>query len=105
MFKMLIFICFNDLELNFLYGVRYGSKPIFFSPQIVPFWPLVLLGNYTTVQSKRERELYCLNTYSRDFPGDAAVKTPYFQCRGTGSIPGWGTKITQAVWPGQKAKN
>ena len=30
MFKMLIFICFNDIELNFLYGVRYGSKPIFF---------------------------------------------------------------------------
>ena len=29
MFKMLIFICFNDLELNFLYVVRYGSKPIF----------------------------------------------------------------------------
>ena len=52
---MLIFICFNDLELNFLYGVRYGSKPIFFFPQIVPFWLLVLLGHYTTVQSKRER--------------------------------------------------
>ena len=30
---------------------------------------------------------------SRDFPGDPVVKIPSSQCRGTGSIPGWGTKI------------
>ena len=28
----------------------------------------------------------------------------HFHCRGPGSIPGQGTKITQAAWLGQKKK-
>ena len=28
-----------------------------------------------------------------DFPGGPGVKMLHFQCRGVGSIPGWGTKI------------
>ena len=38
----------------------------------------------------------------RDFPGDPVIKTQHFQCRGTGSNPGWGTKILQAAWNGQE---
>ena len=30
------------------------------------------------------------------------VKTPHFNARGMGSIPGWGTKIPHALWPGQE---
>ena len=37
-----------------------------------------------------------------DFPGSPVVKTPGFQCRGMGSIPGQGTKIPQAVRRRQK---
>ena len=40
----------------------------------------------------------------RDFPGNPVVKTPHFQCRGMGSIPGWGTKISHAVRVGKKKK-
>ena len=29
-----------------------------------------------------------------DFPGGPVGKTPHFHCRGTGSIPGQGTKIS-----------
>ena len=31
----------------------------------------------------------------KDFPGSPVVKTPHSQCRGIGSIPGWGSKMTQ----------
>ena len=35
----------------------------------------------------------------RDFPGRPGVKTLHFHCRGTGSIPGRGTKIPwHGVW-------
>ena len=40
----------------------------------------------------------------RDFPGSPVVKTLCFQCRGTGSIPGLGTKIPHAMLSGQKKK-
>ena len=40
----------------------------------------------------------------RDFLGGPVVKTPHFQCRGMGSIPGWGPKISHAVQVGQKKK-
>ena len=30
------------------------------------------------------------------------IRTPCFQCRGPGSVPGWGTKISQAVLDDQK---
>ena len=33
----------------------------------------------------------------QDFPAGPVVKTPCFQCKGTGSITGWGTKIPQAT--------
>ena len=32
------------------------------------------------------------------------VKTPCFHCRGTGSVPGRGTKILHATWCGKKKK-
>ena len=37
-------------------------------------------------------------------PGGPVVKTLHFHFRGTGSIPGWGTKILHAPWRGQKKK-
>ena len=37
-----------------------------------------------------------------DFPGSPVVKTVLFQCRVTGSIPGWGTKIPHAVSTAKK---
>ena len=30
--------------------------------------------------------------YLRDFPGGPVGKTPHSQCKGQGSIPGWGTR-------------
>ena len=35
-------------------------------------------------------------------PGGPVVRTWHFHCSGTGSIPGWGTKIPQVAWRGQK---
>lgn len=32
------------------------------------------------------------------------VRTPHVHCRGTGSIPIWGTKVLHAMWHGQKKK-
>ena len=40
----------------------------------------------------------------RDFPGGPVAKTPSFQCRGTGSVPGHGTKILHAIWCSKKKK-
>ena len=37
-----------------------------------------------------------------DFPDDPVVKTT--TAGGTGSIPGWGTKIPHATWQGKKKK-
>ena len=42
------------------------------------------------------------NRASRDFPGGPVVKTPCFQARGYGSIPGWGTNFPHALWHGEK---
>ena len=39
-----------------------------------------------------------------EFPGGSVVRTWYFHCHGLGSIPGWGTKILQAMQHGQKEK-
>ena len=36
------------------------------------------------------------------FPGGPVVKTWHFPCQGPGSVPGWGTEISQATWCGQK---
>ena len=41
---------------------------------------------------------------SRDDPEDPVVKTPSFEGRGEGLIPGWGTKIPDALRCGQKQK-
>ena len=38
------------------------------------------------------------------FLGGPGVKILCFHCWGPGSIPGWGTKIPQAMWCGQKKK-
>ena len=42
---------------------------------------------------------------SLDFCGNPAVKTLHFHCRGTGSIPLWGTKIPKATWHEVKWKS
>ena len=44
------------------------------------------------------------NRKIRDFPGGPVVKTLRFHCRGTGLIPGQGTKIPHATWCGPKKK-
>ena len=36
------------------------------------------------------------------FPGRLVVRIWGFHCGGLGLIPGWGTKISQAWWQGQK---
>ena len=40
-----------------------------------------------------------------EFPGGPVARTWCFHCWGPGSIPGWGTKILQAVWLGQNKQN
>ena len=50
----------------------------------------------------RSRESNYLQIHFRDFPGGPVVKTPCFQCRGVGLIPGQGTN---AAWYGQKKRN
>ena len=37
-----------------------------------------------------------------EFPDVPVLRTRCFHCRGLGSIPGWGTRIPQAMWQGQK---
>ena len=37
-----------------------------------------------------------------EFPGGLEVSILSFHCCGLCSIPGWGTKILQAAWHGQK---
>ena len=32
-----------------------------------------------------------------EFPGGAVIRTQRFHCCGPGSVPGWGTKIPQAL--------
>ena len=44
----------------------------------------------------------CKIKKTRDFPGGPVVRTLRFHCRGSGSIPGQGTKILQAAKPKQK---
>ena len=39
-----------------------------------------------------------------DFPGGPVVKTRVFTARGTGSLPGPGTKIPNAVWSKNKLR-
>ena len=39
-----------------------------------------------------------------EFPGGPVVRTLHFHCQGLGSIPGWGTKILQALKHNQKQK-
>ena len=38
----------------------------------------------------------------QEFPGSPVVRTRCFQCHDPGSVSGWGTKIPQAEWFGQK---
>ena len=38
----------------------------------------------------------------QEFLGGPAVRTPHFDCRGPGSILGWGTEISQAMRLSQK---
>ena len=51
-------------------------------------------------KKKRKKE----RVYVWDFPSGPVVKTPRFQCRRLGSIPGWGTKIPHAMCCGQMNK-
>ena len=41
-----------------------------------------------------------LETNSWEFSGSSVVRTWCFHCRGLDSVPGWGTKVLQAVWYG-----
>ena len=49
----------------------------------------------------------CIISASNEHPGGPVVRTPCFHCnghRGHGSIPGWGSKIQQAMWLSQKTQ-
>ena len=39
-----------------------------------------------------------------EFPGSPVVRVRCFHCCGLGSVPDWGTKISQAARCGQKKK-
>ena len=41
-------------------------------------------------------------TQGGEFPGSLGVRTLCFNCRGMGSIPGWGTKMLHAKLPKEK---
>ena len=41
----------------------------------------------------------------RDLPGGPVARTQRFHCWGLGLIPGWGTKILEAVRPAKKKKH
>ena len=41
---------------------------------------------------------------AREFPGGSVVKIWSYHDKGLGSVPGWGTKIPQAVLQGRKKK-
>ena len=43
-------------------------------------------------------------SYFREFPGDPLGRTQCLHCQGQGSIPGWGTKLSQATQSGLKRK-
>ena len=45
--------------------------------------------------------LKCKEQVSRGFPSSPLVKPLHFQCRGPGSVPGWGAEIPQSVPQGQ----
>ena len=51
-----------------------------------------------------QRTLRMLRDCTWDFSGGPVVKTPCFQCRGMGSILGWGTKIPHVTCPEKKKK-
>ena len=40
--------------------------------------------------------------YIQDFPGGPGVDSALPNAGGTGSIPGWGTRILDATWYGKK---
>ena len=45
-----------------------------------------------------------VKTWKREFPGGPVVGTHHFHCHGSGSIPGKGTRILQAMRHSQKNK-
>ena len=53
---------------------------------------------------KAQLTLEMVNSISREFPGSSVVRTPFSHCQGLGSIPGGGTKISQAESPVSKKK-
>ena len=44
----------------------------------------------------------CFKPLNREIPGSLVLKAWHFHC--CDSIPGWGTKILQSMWHGQKIK-
>ena len=63
----------------------------------------VVLGLLSTFLKLENSFILCKETKaSWGFPGGPVVRTQHFHCQGPGSIPGWGTKIRQAMQCGQK---
>ena len=56
-------------------------------------------------QSLKKSEEIKKHLETEDFPGGPVVKTLHFTEEGAGLIPGLRTKISHAVWHGQKIKN
>ena len=53
----------------------------------------------------KERFLILKEKKKEGIPGGPVVRAWHFHCQGPGSIPGPGTKIPQATWPGKKKKH
>ena len=67
-----------------------------------------LVSNYTSTSflgllKQITTNVMVQNSRNLDFSGSLVVKTQCSHCRGMGSIPGWGPKISH-VWPKKKKK-
>lgn len=71
---------------------RRSTEFLLPSPQLLPKFGL----GFCHLQSK---------SYNWEFPGSPVIKTLHFHCRGPGTIPGRGTKISKASRHGQKKKS
>ena len=54
------------------------------------------------VKDRKMRPLFNKSDAPGDFPGGSVIKASCCQCRGVGSIPGWGTKTPHALGHSQK---
>ena len=69
-------------------------------------WSLVPASSNLLFQRSSNTQVFLVaglrSQEGREFPGGPVVRTQFFHCQGPGSIPGQGTKISQATGHSQK---